>query len=449
MSDIYTEFSESVFSERHGQHQYLKMAHANMYGNGGASEVQNVEIQPEADDYEARIKEIEEYYLKTLLNEEPSKRNSGYVGASGIKSVPSLELDDQANPSSSSSDVSIQDISTSPGMMYSKFNTHLVGNSPAVYGAAANNALFNNLNSLNESQYIYGKSINNESLYFRQQQQLQQQQQQQQQLLQQQQLQQQLQLQQQQPTFLDSNVQTNYANQEFVNSQANVTPLNYTNIFNNEISAKPAKTHKINPFLQDKQVSRKSNLEVDIKHHYQANALPLTSENLQKMQDLSIDDMPIESINRKKFHIQKTTVDPTKQINSEPKVKEHQQQQQQQINKGLYKTELCETFTTKGFCKYGNKCQFAHGLQELKLKKTSNNFRTKPCINWDKLGYCPYGKRCCFKHGDDRDIQIYKKAGTYTANPDGSDASERKLTEVQIKQKNLHANIKKLQKMTW
>lgn len=63
-------------------------------------------------------------------------------------------------------------------------------------------------------------------------------------------------------------------------------------------------------------------------------------------------------------------MDPTKQINSEPKVKEHQQQQQQQqINKGLYKTELCETFTTKGFCKYGNKCQFAHGLQELKLKR--------------------------------------------------------------------------------
>ncbi|CCD26987.1 putative mRNA-binding protein CTH1 NDAI_0J00950 [Naumovozyma dairenensis CBS 421] len=135
------------------------------------------------------------------------------------------------------------------------------------------------------------------------------------------------------------------------------------------------------------------------------------------------------------------------------------QQQQQQINKQLYKTELCESFTTKGTCKYGNKCQFAHGLHELKLKQRSNNFRTKPCVNWAKLGYCPYGKRCCFKHGDDRDIQLYVKAGALVSNMntnssnDENDESTRSSSMQQntsyYKPKNLHASVKELQRITW
>lgn len=228
---------------------------------------------------------------------------------------------------------------------------------------------------------------------------------------------------------------------------------NYVNLFSTvpvpqpKVQLQPQVQQQIQPQVQIQpqiqpqvQLPVYPNLEVEIKPQYNNNsALPLTSENLHKMQQLNLDST-FEKIHNS-FHIQKTTVDKSKS----------QQQQSQNINKELYKTELCESFTTKGFCKYGNKCQFAHGLHELKLKKTSNNFRTKPCINWNKLGYCPYGKRCCFKHGDDRDIQIYKKAGTYAPEPETSSAGleEKKVPESPVRQKNLHAKIKKLQKMTW
>ncbi|KAG2732118.1 hypothetical protein G9P44_004535 [Scheffersomyces stipitis] len=73
---------------------------------------------------------------------------------------------------------------------------------------------------------------------------------------------------------------------------------------------------------------------------------------------------------------------------------------QQQVNTQLYKTELCVSFMKMGICPYGNKCQFAHGENELKTVERPPKWRSKPCANWAKLGSCRYGNRCCFKHGD-------------------------------------------------
>lgn len=42
-----------------------------------------------------------------------------------------------------------------------------------------------------------------------------------------------------------------------------------------------------------------------------------------------------------------------------------------------YKTVLCKHFGQSGTCSYGDKCQFAHGFQELKSVGTINN-ETKP-----------------------------------------------------------------------
>lgn len=88
---------------------------------------------------------------------------------------------------------------------------------------------------------------------------------------------------------------------------------------------------------------------------------------------------------------------------------QQQTQQQQQnifnhkhknINTQLYKTELCASFVKMGVCPYGNKCQFAHGENELKRVDRPPKWRSKPCANWAKFGTCRYGNRCCFKHGD-------------------------------------------------
>ncbi|SCU93328.1 LAFA_0F15808g1_1 [Lachancea sp. 'fantastica'] len=165
-------------------------------------------------------------------------------------------------------------------------------------------------------------------------------------------------------------------------------------------------------------------LEVEINPQYMpaTGVLPLTSENLKLLQNPKLAPQRPECL--------KTPTAPEK------------------CNKTLYKTELCESFSTTGNCRYGSNCQFAHGLQELKFKERNNKFRTKPCVNWLKTGSCPYGQRCCFKHGNDVDIKVYLQAGHiphqhhhhHQQNRSQNDAPERR---------NHHANVQALQKMAW
>ncbi|KAF9270516.1 hypothetical protein L218DRAFT_983016 [Marasmius fiardii PR-910] len=65
---------------------------------------------------------------------------------------------------------------------------------------------------------------------------------------------------------------------------------------------------------------------------------------------------------------------------------------------GLYKTELCRSWEEKGSCRYGNKCQFAHGEQELRRVARHPKYKTEICRTFWVSGSCPYGKRCCFIH---------------------------------------------------
>ena len=43
---------------------------------------------------------------------------------------------------------------------------------------------------------------------------------------------------------------------------------------------------------------------------------------------------------------------------------------------GLYKTELCRSWEEKGSCRYGAKCQFAHGEEELRKVQRHPKVRT-------------------------------------------------------------------------
>ncbi|XP_014348939.1 mRNA decay activator protein ZFP36 [Latimeria chalumnae] len=63
-----------------------------------------------------------------------------------------------------------------------------------------------------------------------------------------------------------------------------------------------------------------------------------------------------------------------------------------------YKTELCNTFQEMGFCKYGAKCQFAHGLEELRVLNRHPKYKTEFCYKYRMYGACPYGSRCNFIH---------------------------------------------------
>lgn len=63
-----------------------------------------------------------------------------------------------------------------------------------------------------------------------------------------------------------------------------------------------------------------------------------------------------------------------------------------------YKTELCRPFEEAGVCKYGDKCQFAHGVRELRNLQRHPKYKTELCRTFHSVGFCPYGPRCHFVH---------------------------------------------------
>ncbi|XP_056138849.1 mRNA decay activator protein ZFP36-like [Lampris incognitus] len=68
-----------------------------------------------------------------------------------------------------------------------------------------------------------------------------------------------------------------------------------------------------------------------------------------------------------------------------------------------YKTELCRSFAESGVCKYGSKCQFAHGANELRDLNRHPKYKTEPCRTFHTIGFCPYGIRCHFVHNNEED----------------------------------------------
>ena len=71
------------------------------------------------------------------------------------------------------------------------------------------------------------------------------------------------------------------------------------------------------------------------------------------------------------------------------------------VNSSRYKTELCRPFEEHGHCKYGDKCQFAHGAQELRNLARHPKYKTELCRTYHTVGFCPYGPRCHFVHNDE------------------------------------------------
>jgi len=71
------------------------------------------------------------------------------------------------------------------------------------------------------------------------------------------------------------------------------------------------------------------------------------------------------------------------------------------VNTSRYKTELCRPFSEHGTCKYGEKCQFAHGQGELRSVTRHPKYKTDLCRTYHSVGFCPYGPRCHFVHNLD------------------------------------------------
>ena len=71
-------------------------------------------------------------------------------------------------------------------------------------------------------------------------------------------------------------------------------------------------------------------------------------------------------------------------------------------DKTKYKTEMCKNWVESDgmYCRYGDKCQFAHGFIEMKLvhEPLHYKYKSKECVQFHGSNYCPYGMRCMFMH---------------------------------------------------
>jgi len=73
-----------------------------------------------------------------------------------------------------------------------------------------------------------------------------------------------------------------------------------------------------------------------------------------------------------------------------------------------YKSEICKNFEIQGFCPYGDKCDYAHGIHELRMVNHIQSNKLIKCRYFFLNGFCLYGKRCQFSHKILNDINVDK-----------------------------------------
>jgi hypothetical protein len=91
-----------------------------------------------------------------------------------------------------------------------------------------------------------------------------------------------------------------------------------------------------------------------------------------------------------------------------------------------YKTEMCRPFQENGVCKYGEKCQFAHGQQELRTVNRHPKYKTDMCRTYHSVGFCPYGPRCHFIHSLE-ELRAQQNTPEKKAGPAGTNAAIKQL----------------------
>ena len=207
----------------------------------------------------------------------------------------------------------------------------------------------------------------------------------------------------------------------------------YKNLGNNckSIITIPISSLKTNftPFIpknykNQKKLEQKEFLESKNKL-YALNDLEKEKKNFSGSESDSTSDetSPEKQISKKKYYINKRKENsiPFKGDAKDFKIK--------------YKTELCKFYEIDGKCKYGDKCAYAHGKENLRSKVTNTTaYRTKKCSQFFEKGYCPYGNRCQFAHQLKTNI---------VNNPYDEEMSYTKILEIMSKLENVE-NIKKL-----
>lgn len=105
---------------------------------------------------------------------------------------------------------------------------------------------------------------------------------------------------------------------------------------------------------------------------------------------------------------------------------------QNQGNSSRYKTELCRPYEESGTCKYGDKCQFAHGGHELRTLARHPKYKTELCRTYHTTGFCPYGPRCHFIHNEQEDPKRSNSISSSSSTCSSSSSSSGKVSPTPI-----------------
>ncbi|KAI0529756.1 hypothetical protein KFK09_002314 [Dendrobium nobile] len=79
-------------------------------------------------------------------------------------------------------------------------------------------------------------------------------------------------------------------------------------------------------------------------------------------------------------------------------IQDNEEVEVEAYSQGTTKTELCNKWGEMGICPYAERCQFAHGLEELRPVIRHPRYKTQFCRMLSSGGGCPYGHRCHFRH---------------------------------------------------
>lgn len=99
----------------------------------------------------------------------------------------------------------------------------------------------------------------------------------------------------------------------------------------------------------------------------------------------------------------------------------------QTARNNLYKTELCKHFMDTGACRYGSKCQFAHGEHELRGVLRHPKYKTTRCKAFVSTGKCMYGNRCRFIHHDNPEDDLADSFSSTGSESDDQDVAHKDL----------------------
>jgi len=128
------------------------------------------------------------------------------------------------------------------------------------------------------------------------------------------------------------------------------------------------------------------------------------------------------------------TMTPAAGCKKKKKVEEKQVIEDEIQRQNLYKTELCRSFQDTGICRYGHKCQFAHGGHELRPVVRHPKYKTEICKTFSNTGICPYGNRCRFIHQG----QNGNWSSSWTSSQEQSDDDSNASDEIQTPEEHVH-----------